>query len=176
MQGESMQLFEFEKKKTYKIYCDVDGVLADFHQRATQLTGMNVLPDNNDREETKLFWAKLKQHHPQVFRDLPLMSDGKKLWQYIRGYNPTMLTAVPRVENFPTAPDDKKHWIQQHFGPTIPVIVVPSAKVKQQYAEPNAVLIDDRADTIEQWNAKGGIGIVHKNAKTTIQQLQRIGL
>lgn len=171
-----MELFELAKNITYKVYVDVDGVLADFHQRATQLTGMNVIPDRNDREETKVFWNKLKREHPRVFRDLPLMPDSGKLWKYVRGYQPTILTAVPRLESFPTAPEDKKFWIKQHFGSGVPVIVVQSAKVKPEYAEPNAILIDDRDDTIEQWNARGGIGILHKNAKTTIQQLQRIGL
>lgn len=172
-----MDLFELARKVEYKIYCDVDGVLADFDQRARQLTGITgVLPNNNDYPETKKFWKLLRERHPRIFRDLPLMADGEKLWQYIRGYNPTILTAVPRLESFPHAPADKRYWIGRRFGTNIHVIVTPSAKAKSQYAEPNAVLIDDREDTIEQWNSRGGIGILHKNAKTTIQQLQKVGL
>jgi hypothetical protein len=38
-----------------------------------------------------------------------------------------------------------------------------------------AVLIDDYPKNITEWTAKGGIGILHTNASSTISQLKKIG-
>jgi hypothetical protein len=39
-----------------------------------------------------------------------------------------------------------------------------------------SILIDDRADTIREWDSQGGIGILHTSAANTIQQLKKLGL
>ena len=49
-------------------------------------------------------------------------------------------------------------------------------KTKSNYAKENAILIDDFASNIKRWEAAGGIGILHKNANDTIQQLKQLGL
>jgi hypothetical protein len=52
------------------------------------------------------------------------------------------------------------------------------AQDKADFSRKNKILIDDRADTIERWNAKGGIGILHdpKNPQATIKILKELGL
>jgi hypothetical protein len=50
------------------------------------------------------------------------------------------------------------------------------AKDKKDLAEPNAILIDDRKDNIQQWIDAGGIGIRHISTESTIKQLQKLGL
>jgi hypothetical protein len=47
---------------------------------------------------------------------------------------------------------------------------------KQLFAGPNRILIDDMKQTIDEWNAKGGIGIFHTSAADTIKQLKKLGL
>jgi hypothetical protein len=47
---------------------------------------------------------------------------------------------------------------------------------KQLFAEPNRILIDDMQKTIDEWNAKGGIGIFHSSAANTITELKKLGL
>jgi hypothetical protein len=47
---------------------------------------------------------------------------------------------------------------------------------KQLFSEPNRILIDDMKQTIDEWNAKGGIGIFHISAADTISQLKKLGL
>lgn len=170
-----MILFEIKQNnKIKKIYVDLDGVLADFHARAEEIWGAPVPTDslltNNDA-----FWKKM-QTVPRLYRDLPWMSDGQKLWKYVSGYEPTILTAIPRTSSVPHAADDKRHWVTTRLGRDVPVIISPNTKSKQMHAEPGTVLIDDRPDTIERWNAAGGMGIHHKNTKTTIQQLQKLGI
>ena len=46
------------------------------------------------------------------------------------------------------------------------------AKTKEE--KPN-VLIDDYDKNIKEWEAKGGIGILHTNVGTTIGKLKRLG-
>ncbi len=55
-------------------------------------------------------------------------------------------------------------------------LILHSAEQKQEFANPNAILIDDRPSNIEQWRAKGGIGILHTSADETIEQLKKLGL
>jgi hypothetical protein len=47
---------------------------------------------------------------------------------------------------------------------------------KQLFSDKNRILIDDLAKTIDEWNAKGGIGILHTSAADTIKQLKKLGL
>ena len=49
---------------------------------------------------------------------------------------------------------------------------------KQKYATIDGVqniLIDDYLKNIKQWEAKGGIGIHHINARTSINSLKKLG-
>jgi hypothetical protein len=51
-------------------------------------------------------------------------------------------------------------------------------KQKQDFAKKNGIpniLIDDYPENIREWEAKGGIGILHKNAADTIARLKKLG-
>lgn len=55
--------------------------------------------------------------------------------------------------------------------------MVPHAIHKQEYCLGSSyVLIDDSPLNIEQWKAKGGIGILHTSSIDTIHQLQDLGI
>ena len=53
------------------------------------------------------------------------------------------------------------------------------AKDKQDFANENSILIDDREDTIERWNNAGGIGIHHpentSNLTPIFNKLKELG-
>jgi hypothetical protein len=51
---------------------------------------------------------------------------------------------------------------------------VPHSASKQNYAGSNRILIDDLESNIKEWEEKGGIGILHKNAITTLKILKNI--
>jgi hypothetical protein len=40
----------------------------------------------------------------------------------------------------------------------------------------NKILIDDKPETIDNWNNAGGIGILYKNTPDTLKQLKTLGL
>ena len=174
------KLFEEEKPKlTYKIYCDMDGVIADFEARFEHFAGLS--PDDYRAEvtkkygkkmESKMFWDLIdNQIGVRFWRGIPWMPGGKDLWAYIKPYNPTLLTAPSFAASSKIG---KSLWVKDHI-PGAKVIFAQAEK-KADYAEPNAILIDDREDTIMRWKAKNGIGILYKNTDQAISELKQLGL
>ncbi|GAG55785.1 unnamed protein product, partial [marine sediment metagenome] len=73
------------------------------------------------------------------------------------------------------ATPQKHAWVKEKLG-NIPTLVTRKSAEKAQYAEPNAILIDDRTKSIQPWTAAGGIGILHTSAQDSINQLKQLGL
>lgn len=153
------------------IYCDVDGVIADFEDGYFKLTGC-ITPGVNSLTVCKSdFWGPINKAGSKFWANLIWMSDGKQLWEYITKYNPTLLSA-PSM--YPSSRKGKLQWIEKHI-PNTPIIFK-QAKNKKDLASPNTILIDDRIDNIQQWIEAGGIGILHISTANTIEQLQKLGL
>ena len=174
------KLFEEEKPKiNYTIYCDMDGVLCDFEGRFEHFTGMS--PDQYRAEMTKkygekkavdMFWKLIDNEIGiRFWRGMPWMPGGKELWDYIKPYNPTLLTAPSYHDSSRMG---KSLWAKDHI-PGVKIIFK-QAKQKSDLSGPNRILIDDLPNTINEWNAKGGIGILHTSAANTIKELKKLGL
>ena len=163
-------LKEAEQKKTLSnpiIYCDMDGVLVDFEKGYKDLT----TEDASYKTDPNKFWAPITKAGASFWIKLEWMPDGHKLWDYIEKYNPTLLSAPSREESSRIG---KRIWVKRNL-PGIKLLLK-SAERKQEYATPNAILIDDRKDNIDRWNAAGGIGIHHTSAAKTIEALEKLGL
>jgi hypothetical protein len=106
------------------------------------------------------FWIKLKW-----------LPDGQTLWNYIKPFNPTLLSAPSQEESSRIG---KRVWKKNNL-PDTKMILTP-AKFKQKYSGENKILIDDMERNIQQWRDKGGIGILHTSAADTIKQLKELGL
>jgi hypothetical protein len=52
-------------------------------------------------------------------------------------------------------------------------MIVDSAQHKKNYAWTNKILVDDYDKNIRAWRGAGGVGILHKNARQTIKELNR---
>ena len=162
------QLNEADRSKDdYKIYCDMDGVLVDFEKGYFDLTGKDTSYNTNPEE----FWEPISKAGAAFWIKLQWMPDGKQLWDYIKGYNPELLSAPSREESSRIG---KFTWVKRNMSGT--KLILHSAERKQEYATPNAILIDDRKDNIERWIAAGGVGIHHISTENTIKQLQELGL
>ena len=163
------EIFEAVKteNKEYKIYCDMDGVLVDFDKGYKDLTGTEASFSTDPKE----FWAPIHKMGAAFWIKLKWMSDGKQLWSYIDKYNPELLSAPSRDESSKIG---KFVWVKRNMPGT--KLILRPAEQKQQFAKPNSILIDDRADNIQRWKDAGGIGIVHTSAADTIKQLQDLGL
>ena len=159
-----------EGSQQYKVYCDMDGVIVDFERGYNDLTGKEAPGVHSTYDKTD-FWSAITKAGSKFWADLHWMSDGKELWNYIKQYSPKLLTAPSREKSSEIG---KQEWIDKHL-PGTPVIFK-QAKDKKDLAEPNAILIDDRKDNIQQWIDAGGIGILHTSTESTIKQLQKLGL
>jgi len=170
-----LDLYEAIKPK-YIIFCDMDGVLVDFDKGYEDLTGKHT--KHVDLQDKNEFWSLLARSLKEknlteydYWVKLEWMPDGQTLWNYIKGYNPYSLTA-PSLD--PGSRQGKTEWVTRLDG--MKKLYFKPAKFKDEYSGKNRILIDDRADTIERWRSKGGIGILHTTAEDTINQLKQLGL
>lgn len=166
----AMELARLREEETqYTIYCDMDGVLVDFDHGYQELTGMTTQQADAIGGDT--FWKPLTKAGAKWWITLNWMPDGKQLWNYIKKYTPILLSAPSREESSKLG---KRVWVKREL-PDVKLILRPASQ-KQQYASPTSILIDDRQKNIDQWEAAGGIGILHTSTANTIEQLKQLGL
>lgn len=163
----------FEKEvidDIFQIYCDLDGVLADFDKRFEYFAGMSPSEYEN-AFGTKKFWELIDEKvGVRFWTGIPWMSDGKTLWDYIKPHNPILLSAPSRND---ASKIGKRLWVKRNMPGT--KLILASRENKQNYSDKSNILIDDRLDTIEEWQSRGGIGIHHTSAASTISQLKKLG-
>jgi len=158
-----------EEETQYTIYCDMDSVLVDFDRGYQELTGMTT--QQADTSGVEAFWDPLTKAGAKFWITLNWMPDGKQLWDYIKKYNPILLSAPSREESSKLG---KRVWVKRELPGT--KLILRYASQKQEYASPTSILIDDRQKNIDQWEAAGGIGILHTSTANTIEQLKKLGL
>lgn len=157
------------------IYLDMDGVLANFNQRMIDVFGV---PFDRVGDNTQHRWELISAQCPTVYADLQEMEDADSLVAGVIAacveydYIPAILTAIPKYGRIPDAVLHKREWVRKRW----PVLtkhfkIGPYAIDKQTHAAPGDVLIDDSHLNIPQWVAVGGIGILHTDTATTLQQL-----
>ena len=164
----AMGLEENEKVMDYKIYCDMDGVLADFESGYEELTGIDLKGEFKKGDD---FWDPIKIAGVGFWAGLKWMPGGQELWDYLKPFNPQLLSAPSREQSSRIG---KHVWVKHKIPGT--KLILRYASQKQQLATPESILIDDRQVNIDQWEAAGGIGILHTSTANTIQQLQKLGL
>jgi len=170
----------------YKIYCDMDGVLTDFSGDFIKLAmqiGEVELSERDDvpnnaaaRYEKKFgseaFWSVVERGGLKFWSNMSWNPGGQKLWKYISKFDVEILSA-PSKRVLNTCIKGKRMWVSKIGNPKIHFR---SKEKKREFANENSILIDDLKSNINEWNASGGIGILHKNANSTIMQLKDIGL
>jgi hypothetical protein len=159
------------EKKEYTIYSDMDGVLVDFNERFKRFS-KGIPPTEYEQKFGKdKFWELVDGIGVRFWVGMDWMSDGKQLWNYIKEYNPTLLSS-PSRSNYSRI--GKRIWRKRNLPST--KLVLARAANKQNYADPNSILIDDRESNIDQWIKAGGIGILHTDTASTINKLKELGL
>jgi hypothetical protein len=151
-----------------QIYLDCDGVLADFDKSAEAIFGMP--PDVfEERYGTKAFWAPLARADG-FFKHLDLMPDALELYAAVRAKGPIILTGMPEGR---WAEPQKRAWAARHF-PGVPMITTMAA-LKREHCHPGDVLVDDRDQHRQLWEDAGGLFILHRSAKASIEALRVAG-
>ena len=167
---ELVELTEASKEDLPEIYCDLDEVLVDFMRGANAAVGGDfVKMDKNERwnklNQTKGFWANLNWK-----------PNAKRLHDFIIKYNPHVLSAYTGRD--PTSKVGKMKWLKKNANFKRGNIHLVLRSQKKSYAttdeKPN-ILIDDYDKNIREWQAAGGIGILHTDVGKTINELKRLG-
>lgn len=148
------------------IFCDLDGVLADFEQGVR-----NKFHKEIEQMKPSLMWGVINKSN-SFFETLPWMPKGRELWDNIKQYQPIILTGIPRGSS--SAIEQKMKWCQRELGPDIPVITC-STKNKSNFCLSNSILIDDRTDNLKPWTNKGGKFILY-NEDNLDKIIERIHL
>lgn len=173
------------------LYIDLDGVLADF-DRGAKVFGFDTSTLNKSRDELDKEEVSIKENlydaiaFSKFYAELPFMPGGKGLWNALKPYGPFILTAAPSFRHrqdaqaaHQDAAEKKRLWCQNYLKINDPDSVICTLSWKKYLfvdhhgpAE-RAILIDDRAKNIGEWEEAGGIGILHHSTQTTLWKLQK---
>lgn len=146
------------------LYCDLDGVLADFETGVLNTTGRYI-----EELTPPDMWTALAKAN-SFFEYLEWMPEGQDLWANIIEYSPVILTGIPYGG---WAAQQKRDWCANKLGKSVEVIPCWS-KDKHLFAIPGDILIDDSISAKDKWVDAGGIFLHYINTKDTLKGLETI--
>jgi len=173
-----MLLEEVTEKQEYKIFLDLDGVMADFIKGIKK-----IVPDyseadyESDPKYRKQMWDVIKEYSAnggKLWGELDLMPDAMVLWDYISSSDGLEILTASGNPKY-GAGEQKREWVPKHLG-GVKINLVRKSSEKAAYAAPNHILIDDMPKSIDPWVKAGGIGILHTSAADTINKLKKLGV
>jgi hypothetical protein len=151
------------------IYLDMDGVIADFDKRYIELFNITTKQSERDKKWVQFFDKFIEERH---FATLDLMPEAIELMDYLKS------TGIPIIILSSTSSENrdgkirpqKMEWLNKHKI-DFPVILVPGAHLKKDYAKPDSILIDDTNKNIDEWRRAGGIGILYTDYVSCLAML-----
>ena len=148
--------------------------------RATDRPDLDIKPVRN------FMMGAIGANPGPIFAEMKPWRDAlDTLWPALTGSGHTVnvLTAPIRARSADvmSAEEGKELWVARWLKPSPSTVIMSPASQKADYAThdgiPN-ILIDDKASTIDSWNAAGGIGILHTpgGSANTVSILGEIGV
>ena len=186
----------------YQIFCDLDGVLVDLYQgvnnailneapsgvsdrylksqaKAKEALGGVSLKECHLRKDDKHFKKPVRDFMLRAMNadrhfwmNLPWMNDGKKLWDFIKDYDPIILSKPTDLQSV----IGKKAWVKRNLGLSKERVQI--RRHKAPYAQFNGktgLLIDDYHKNITAFGENGGETIHYKDAQEAIAKLKEYG-
>jgi len=163
-------------KSPIRIYCDLDGPLADFVRglHSYYVHGINyekwldsqwkkgkwdphgALGTTND-----VMWAKIYRNPFSFYTDLSRTQDSPSLWEELNKIAITsVLTAFPYSKAVKGGVvEGKIAWCEKHLEKPFKAFGV--CFDKSVYAHKNGILVDDSEKNIARWIEAGGQGILY---------------
>lgn len=172
----------FEKESTYYIFCDMDGVLCNFDKQFEKYNDEHLNPDAFFEKYGKDAFVNVSgKAGVEFWSTMEWMPDGKELWEFIKPYNPTILSAPTKYESSKVG---KLEWLKKNIQlpnydiqtkakkgwDDVSKIILNTDKFRYCKGSKD-ILIDDTAKKIDPWVKAGGVGILHTTAKNTIEKL-----
>lgn len=156
----------------WTVAIDLDGVLADFEGKVSELAGgipFKEIPKGK-------VWALIEEYNKSTpfFESLEKMPDADELMNFVRSnfVNYFILSATGYTPR--NGAEQKKNWVARKYGKDVVVKTVVSSSQKAAFANPRTILIDDREKSTVPFAAAGGAVILHTNAVTTIRELKAL--
>lgn len=155
------------------IYCDMDGVLCDFVKQWKHY--YDITPDQHRATLGRIHMVdQMAASTVEFWSEMDWMPGAKKLWAAINsGPHKVKVLSAP-AKGSDASPIGKKLWIDNNICGAEYVFC--TAAQKQRYATPTSILIDDYKKNIQQWESRGGIGILYRSTNQALQALDRINL
>ena len=137
----------------------MDGVIADFNKKYKEMFSVEPKVAEKDKKFEPFFNEFIAK---ESFAKLELMPDAINLMNYLRntGIPIEILSSTSSERRYAQIRPQKMKWLKDHQI-EFPVILVQGAHLKQKYAKPDSLLIDDTSKNIDEWRRAGGIGILY---------------
>lgn len=151
----------------------MDGVLCNFEKRFTELYGKDAL-GARDRKNFTTNWPNFIMDGN--FESLEWFPGGKELLDFIQNetdWEVEILSSSGGEKFHSEVAAQKVVWLCDN-GIPYKANIVPGRKHKTTYATPETILIDDTEDIIVNFNAAGGLGILHKDINETLAKLRTL--
>lgn len=163
---------------TMKIYLDMDGVLTDLEHRYAEKFG--EFPQEAEHRR-RHFWDNWKQFvDDSEFENLPKHPGAEKLLATVEmfrsnGIPVEILSSSGGGYSHDLVVAQKLKWLKAN-GIDYKPNIVPGGARKAEYADPWHILVDDTEHVVENYRAKGGTAILHKDVDETIKKLHELHL
>jgi len=169
------------EQKNFQLYVDMDGVLCNWLKGAIDI-GLppEVAKNTRVKKNQVILWGAIDELGAVFWENLKWMSDGRKLWDYIKQYNPLILSAHSKrkggehwEKRLPVI-QGKRNWLIKNTDTlTAKRAIIVQRPDKVKYAAFGRILIDDTKENVNEWKSAGGIGILHKSATQTIKEFKK---
>ena len=147
----------------FRVYLDMDGVLADFFGEWARLDKKDHYKDI-DNPEAKL---QLVRDHPTFWVDLPLLPHARQLVRHvIKEFGSYHICSSPLTGDPRSAPG-KVAWVNMHFSDMPPrhIELTHNKAMFATLSGNSCILVDDYGKNIASWQSAGGIGIKYDDSE-----------
>lgn len=176
---------KLSENPNFRIFCDLDGVLVDFDRGFLELPGNTeklTCKEYQEKHGDNSIWPIIEQGGEDYWINLPWMSDGRELWDYIKRYDPIILSSPSLSQSSITG---KTKWVSQNLNIdqepiTDPENLQPDSRLilhkdKFKFATGETdILVDDTEKKLTDWTEAGGTGILHNDATDTIRVIEEL--